>query len=152
MSRPAASRRTVLALAVPLALGTAIGVAAPTLWSASGSAATPPASAAAVSTPSPSAVTAGPDAAGAAATTPTQPTTPSVATSAPAAPNASPLSLPDALAVAVSAVSGRVVEAKEDTEVTGLTYDVSVARPDGLVTELAIDAATGHVLSSKIKD
>ena len=150
MPRPTASRRTVLALAVPLALGTTIGLAAPTLWSASGETTSPGASAAAASGPSPSLAADKVDTGGAGSTTPPQ--EPSPATTTSPARGGTPLTLTDAMAVAAHAAPGRVIEAKEDTEVTGLTYDVTLVHPDGLVSELEVDAATGTVLSRTLQD
>lgn len=118
MLRPAASRRRVLELALPLALGTGIGLAAPALWSASAGATSPSSQIAESSTPL----------------------------------GRTPLTLTDAIGATAQAAPGRVIEAKEDNEATGPTYDVTVVHADGLVSELEVDAATGQILTRKLKD
>jgi uncharacterized membrane protein YkoI len=70
-------------------------------------------------------------------------------TPAASAPASSALTLDGAKAVALRAAPGRVVEAKQDDEPTGLVYDLTVLHQDGTTTDVEVDATTGHVVSLK---
>jgi len=94
-------------------------------------------------------------------TTPTPPSpggevahVPTPATS-PARPTTSTaLTLEQAKAVAARAASapGRVVEWKEDSEPTGLRYDVTLLHADGSTTDVEVDTVTGRVTSIQHDD
>jgi uncharacterized membrane protein YkoI len=129
MLRPSTSPRRVLGLALALSIGAGIGLGALSPWSASG--ATTPQDPRAETT----------------AIASTRPDVP--ATAAPASPW---LTLDEAQAVAAQVAPGRVVEADEDSEPTGLRYDVTVLHDDGTATEIEVDAATGRVVSTKLDD
>jgi peptidase YpeB-like protein len=140
MLRASTSRRRVLGLAVAVAVGTGIGLGAASLWSPSG--------AAAPLTPRLDSITSpagGPD-------VPALPSTaaPSPSPSSPSSPSPSQgLTLDDATAVAARVAPGRVVEAKEDSEPTGLQYDVTLLHADGTATTVEVDAATGRIVSTE---
>jgi hypothetical protein len=142
MLRASTSRRRILGLAAAVAVGTGIGLGASSLVSTSG-AATPLA-------PRLDSITSpagGPD-------VPAVPAVPSTAAPSPSSPSSpsSPagLTLDDAKAVAAQvAAPGRVVEAKEDSEPTGLQYDVTLLHADGTATTVEVDAATGRIVSTE---
>jgi len=72
------------------------------------------------------------------------------APSSPAPSSPAPLTIDQAKAIAVEAAGGgRVVEWDEDTEPTGLQFDVTVLLADGTSTDVTVDAATGQVVSIK---
>jgi hypothetical protein len=78
---------------------------------------------------------------------PDAPTTSASASTAPAEAPATPLTLEEAQAVALSVAPGRVVEWDEDNEPTGLRYDVTVLHDDGSTTDVEVDTVTGQVTS-----
>jgi peptidase YpeB-like protein len=138
MLRASTSRRRVLGFAVAVAVGTGIGLGAASLLSPSG-AATP-------LTPRLDSITSpagGPD-------VPALPSTAAPSPSSPSSPSPSQgLTLDDATAVAARVAPGRVVEAKEDSEPTGLQYDVTLLHADGTATTVEVDAATGRIVSTE---
>jgi hypothetical protein len=139
MSRPSVSGR-FLRTAFAVSIGTGIGAGVVGLWSVAG-AGTPPA---------PRAETA---AATATATAPAPLQVQDVpATTVVPAPVSSPLTVDQATTVATQASPGRVVEVQEDSEPTGLRYDVTLLHEDGTATKIEVDAATGRVLSTKLDD
>jgi peptidase YpeB-like protein len=139
MLRASTSRRRVLGLAAAVAVGTGIGLGAASLLSPSGAAPLPPRLDSITSPAS------GPD-------VPALPGTaapyPSSSPSSPSSPSAG-LTLDDAKAVAAQVAPGRVVEAKEDSEPTGLQYDVTLLHADGTATTVEVDAATGRIVSTE---
>ena len=131
MIRPSASSRRVLGFGLAAAVASGIGVGAYTLGSAAGTDTVyfPRAQSA---TPTDS---------------PTPGTTADPATPAGAS-EATPLTLDEAMAVAVEAAApGRVVQWDEDHEPTGLRYDVTLLHDDGSTTDVEVDTVTGRVTS-----
>jgi uncharacterized membrane protein YkoI len=140
MILPTVSRR-LAGLVLAVAAGTGIALGAYSLGSASGAepARTPHTAAAAATASAPPSATSS-----AAAETPEATATTSAA---------APLTLDQAKAVATRAAGGgRVVEASEDNEPTGLLFDVTVLHPDGSATKVEVDAATGRIVSIKQDD
>ena len=136
-----ASPRRVLGLALAISVGAGIGLGAPSLLSASDTPQVPRAQAAA--TPVTTANSANTATAANSATAANAP-----AEAAPAqAPAASPLTLEEAKAVAAQAAPGRVVEWDQDSEPTGLRFDVKMLHEDGTTTEVEVDSVTGQVTS-----
>jgi hypothetical protein len=71
--------------------------------------------------------------------------------SAPSSPAPStPLTIDEAKTIAVEAAGGgQVVEWDQDSEPTGLQFDVTVLLADGTSTDVTVDATTGQVVSIK---
>jgi hypothetical protein len=128
MNRPVASRRVVLT-AVAVTAGAGIGFGAYTFGSAAGADTMvfPSSASATTATMSPA--------------TPAAAATGSTRTSA-----GTPLTLDEAVAVAVrTAPPGHVGVVSEDHEPTGLRYDVTVLHDDGTSTDVEVDTVTGRV-------
>jgi hypothetical protein len=145
----ASSRLAGTALAVVAVAG--IGFGAYRLGSAAGARTEAPLVAAATSSApassSPAASSSSSSAPSSASDAPTSPSGP------PAAAPVRPLTLDQAKAVAFRAAGGgRVVEASEDAEPTGLLFDITVLHPNGSATKLEIEAATGRVVSLEQDD
>jgi uncharacterized membrane protein YkoI len=146
MILPTVSRRFA-GLVLAAAAGTGIALGAYSLGSASGAEParaqhTAPAAAAA-SAPTAATSSATADASEATATTAAAPSPATVA----------PLTLDQAKAVATRAAGGgRVVEASEDNEPTGLLFDVTLLHPDGSAAKVEVDAATGRIVSIEQDD
>jgi hypothetical protein len=122
MFRPPVSRRFV-GIAFAVSIGTGIGAGAVGVWSVAG------------------------------ADTPPVPRVGTASATAPAdATASSPLTMDQATAIATQASPGRVVEVKEDREVTGLRYDVTLVHENGTATEIEVDAATGQVVTTEHDD
>ena len=134
MLRSLTSRR-FLGIALAAGAGAGIGLVAAGLASASG-ASTPqhlPVAAAATAAP-----------------WPVRPVGPAAPATSPAPQSGSTaLTLDQAKTVATKAAPGNVVEWSQDTEPTGLVYDVTVLHADGTDTKVEVDAATGNILSLK---
>lgn len=130
MQALSASRRQVVTLALAVTVGGGIGFGAYTLGSAAGT----------------DTVTF-PRAASATATGTT--TTGSNTTSAPSAEvsGSSPLTIDEAMEIAVAAAPGRVIEWDEDHEPSGLRYDVTLLHDDGSTTDVEVDTVTAQVTS-----
>jgi uncharacterized membrane protein YkoI len=85
-------------------------------------------------------------------------TAPAPTSSAPATPSSpppappSPLTADQAQAVAVQASPGTVAEVEQDTEPSGLVYDVKIQHADGSESKVEVDATTGHVISVENDD
>jgi hypothetical protein len=123
MFRPSASRKRVLGLVLALSAGTGIGLGASELLSAPGA--------------------------------PTPPDLRAVSTaSGPPLPPPGPegLTLDEAMEVAARVAPGKVVEVDEDSEPTGLRYDVTLLHENGTATDVEVDAATGRVVSTQHHD
>jgi uncharacterized membrane protein YkoI len=54
-----------------------------------------------------------------------------------------------AAAIAVRTSPGTVTEVDQDVEATGPVYDVKIQHSDGSETKVAVDAATGKVVSTE---
>jgi hypothetical protein len=135
MLRAAASRR-ILVLAAAATVGTGVGLGALSLLPASGSTPSRTTSAPVFDPSSPQ---------------PADPDTPDSSTNAaPARPGQ--LTLDQAKAVALRFSPGRVVEFDQDTEDTGLQYDVTVLHTDRTATDVVVDGTTGRVISSEQDD
>lgn len=131
MQRLSASRRQALTLALAVTVVGGIGYGAYTLGSAAGSdTVTFPRTVSATATD----------------TAPTDVPTP-VSAPSPEAAGPSPLTIDEAMGVAVAAAPGRVIEWDEDHEPAGLRYDVTLLHDDGSTTDVEVDTVTGQVTS-----
>jgi hypothetical protein len=145
MRRSSTSRRRVVGLALGLSVAAGLGLGLTNLFSASGATASPVPRAASATPPSrglqvqdlPTADTAPVPAAGPAPT---------------AGPASAPLTFEEATAVATQFAPGRVVEVDQDSEPTGLEYEVTVAHDNGTATKVEVDAASGRVVGSEVDD
>ncbi len=140
-SSPAFSPRRVLGFALALLVGAGIGLGAAALWAGSEAAATPVprVQAAQVAGPAP--------------TTAAEPTRPEEAESTPSTPPAAPrLTLDEAKAIALEVAAGRVVEIDQDSEATGLRYDVTILHDNRTSTDVEVDATSGEVTSIEHDD
>jgi cytoskeletal protein RodZ len=125
-------------------LGSAAGARTEAPLVAAATSSAPASSSPAASSSSSSAPSSAPSSASDAPTSPSGP---------PAAAPVRPLTLDQAKAVAFRAAGGgRVVEASEDAEPTGLLFDITVLHPNGSATKLEIEAATGRVVSLEQDD
>ena len=131
MQRLSASRRQALTVALAVTVGGGIGYGAYTLGSAAGT----------DTVTFPRAVSA--------TATDTAPTSVPTTASAPSAEatGSSPLTLDEAMALAVETAPGRIIEWDEDHEPTGLRYDVTLLHDDGTTTDVEVDTVTGLVTS-----
>jgi uncharacterized membrane protein YkoI len=127
MQRLSASRRQALTLALAVTVGGGIGYGAYTLGSAAGSdTVTFPRAASATATGTGTGTVSGPSA---------------------EASGSSPLTIDQAMEIAVAAAPGRVIEWDEDHEPAGLRYDVTLLHDDGSTTDVEVDTVTGQVTS-----
>ncbi|MCV2492016.1 PepSY domain-containing protein [Geodermatophilus sp. YIM 151500] len=148
-----ANRRRVIGIALAVSAGVGVGLGAPNLWDGAQAdrLQLPRVQAAPVNPAGPADPSAQTDPS--AQSDPSAPSDPS-AQSDPAGPGTetsppAPLTLDQAKTVAADYAPGQVVEVDQDTEPTGLQYDVTLLHEDGTVTKVEVDATTGQVVSSK---
>lgn len=134
MLRSSFSRR-FLVLAASAVVGTGLGLGAVAIWATSGADAQQAPRLAAATAPA------------------LRPQPAATAAPAPAmAPASVPLTADQAQAIATQASPGTVVEVDQDTEPTGLVYDVKIQHADGTETKVEVDATTGQVISAQNED
>jgi uncharacterized membrane protein YkoI len=132
MIRPSASSRRYIGLGLAVAVSTGIGLGAYSLGSAAGTDTVNfPRVGAAAATATSSTSAEGTAAAG---------TSPEPSASA-------PLTLDEAMEIAIAAAPGRVIEWDEDQEPAGLRYDVTLLHDNGSTTDVEVDTVTGQVTS-----
>ena len=136
MLRSSFSRR-FLVLAASAVVGTGLGLGAVAVWATSGADAQQAPRLAAATAP----------------VSRPMPAAPAAPAPAPAmAPASVPLTADQAQAVATQASPGTVLEVDQDTEPTGLVYDVKIQHADGTETKVEVDATTGQVISAQNED
>ena len=149
-SPPAFSPRRVLGLVLALLLGAGIGLGTAAVWAGPEAAATPVPRAQAAQLDEPAPTTADkPTLPAEAESTPPKPPKPPKPPAPPAAPR---LTLDEAKAIALEVAAGRVVEIDQDSEATGLRYDVTILHDDRTSTDVEVDATSGEVTGIKHDD